>query len=168
MEINFLQRLFCCFPRMQSIRLAAYRRRPVCGRQWRIQLAILQSAFANRSLRVTRREDGNPSGPAGQLPLHKGAFFYSHQRFFFVSAEKCLSDKMSKFRYWVQGQWPCWGLRGRSPSWFPTLQREIVCPKRQAASATGCRDNVPAGKCLAGCVAFPAKIAYDKSVSFYQ
>ncbi|MBQ6950077.1 MAG: hypothetical protein IJN44_01095, partial [Clostridia bacterium] len=45
------------------------------GRQWRIQLAILQFAFAKGSLRVSWREDDNPSGPVGQLPLHKGAIF---------------------------------------------------------------------------------------------
>ena len=48
---------------------------PARVRLCRSQFAILQFAFAKGSLRVSWREDGNPSGPAGQLPLHKGAFF---------------------------------------------------------------------------------------------
>ena len=84
------------------------RRARVC--QWHLQLAKLQSSFAKGFLRVAHRIGSNPSvSPSDcHLPLHKEGFFYSHQRVFLVSAEKCLSDKMSKFRYWVQGRWPGW------------------------------------------------------------
>ncbi|MBQ6952167.1 MAG: hypothetical protein IJN44_11845, partial [Clostridia bacterium] len=47
--------------------------------------------------------DDNPSGTTGQFPLHKGAFFHSHQRVFLVSAGNCMLDKPSNFRHWVQG-----------------------------------------------------------------
>ena len=69
---SFLLRLFLCFPRMLCIRWTAFCRR-ARGCQWHLQLAKLQSFFAKEFLRVSWREDDNPSGPAGQLSFHKGS-----------------------------------------------------------------------------------------------
>ena len=62
-----------------------------------------------------------------------------------VSAGYCLSVTPSNYRCWVQGRWPCWGLRGQRPSGSPTLQREIVCWISHAISATGSRGVAPSG-----------------------
>ncbi|MBR3904680.1 MAG: hypothetical protein IKJ51_03095 [Clostridia bacterium] len=44
--------------------------------------------FCKEFLRVSWRGDDNPSSPAGQFPLHKGAFFLMFQRDFLVPAGK--------------------------------------------------------------------------------
>ena len=86
------------------------------GPWWRVPVAHptrkVTIFFCKEFLRVSWRGDDNPSGPTGQLPLHKGAFFLMFQRDYLVPAGNCLPDKMRKFRHWVQGRWPRWGLRG--------------------------------------------------------
>ncbi len=66
-RIHSLTASFFRFPRMLCIRLAAFRRRPVGGRQWRIQLAKLQSSFArgiSACFLEGIRQSLRPCGPA--------------------------------------------------------------------------------------------------------
>ena len=95
LEINFRQRLFCCFPRMLCIRLAAFRRRPVCGS------AAAHSQYCHLLL---PRDFCVFRGGKTTIPQAlRASFLYTREPFLLVSSGNCLPDKMSKFRYWVQG-----------------------------------------------------------------
>ncbi len=74
-EINFLQRLFCCFPRMLCIRLAADRRRPVCASG--TSNSQSNNLLLPKGLCVLRR--GEMSIP----PPLRGTSLYTREVFFF-------------------------------------------------------------------------------------
>ncbi len=142
METSFLQRLFFCFLRMLCIRLAAFRRRARGGGR-----AAANSQYCNLHLPkgfcvLREGETTIPQALRASSLYTKESFFlfFSH-----VTAGKCLPNKLRRFRYWVQGRCPCWGLRGRSPSGFPKRQWGIVCQISQEGSATGSRGDAPGG-----------------------
>ena len=80
LEINFRQRLFCCFPRMLCIRLAAFCRRPVVAgasgaSNSQSYNLLLQRVFA--CFLEGKRQSLRPYGPA---PFTQGSLFLMFQR----------------------------------------------------------------------------------------
>ncbi len=98
--------VFSRFPRMQCIRLAAFRRRPVC--------ASGTSNSQTYNLILLRGFCVFLGGETTIPQALRASSLYTREPFLLVSAGKYLTNKSRRFRYWVQGRCPCWG-EGATP-----------------------------------------------------
>ncbi len=95
---------------------------------WKVNFPIGFFLFSPDAMASGRRR--NAARPVGKaVPLPRISECYR-----FVG--KWLGRKERSIQRWVQGQCPCWGWRGQSPSIIPRHRTEATYPSTASASIT--------------------------------